>query len=176
MRRPGTISWASIIAACRRGCGTDSKASVSAVSGYRVPARVRDGPPKLCLRWPSRKACQKFRDRLKESLRQHGPLRRGCDWREVRDRVNRYLRGWGSYFRRGQGSRVLAKMDQYVRERVARYLARSQPTGKRRRHRRWVEFQEWVLKQSGLLQLARPADWKQATPYRGRANLRWKAG
>jgi RNA-directed DNA polymerase len=141
----------------------------------RVPVRDRAGARCSTLRWPSRKACQRFRDRVRETLKQQGPLRRGREWPGVRERLNRYLRGWGSYFRHGQGTRVLGKLDRFVRQRVARYLARSQPTGKHRRRRRWNEFLAWVQQRSGLLQLARPADWPP-NPYRGRANLRWKAG
>jgi group II intron reverse transcriptase/maturase len=141
----------------------------------RLPPRGQSGPPTSNLRWPGRKACQRFRERLRATLKQHGPLRQGREWKEVRDRVNRYLRGWGSYFRHGHGTRILTKLDQFVRERLARYLARSQPKGKHRRRRRWEEFQDWVLRRSGLLQLARPADWPP-NRHRGRANLRWKAG
>lgn len=141
----------------------------------RVRPRVRAGPPRLCLRWPSQQACQRFRDRMKTLLRRHGRPRPGREWAETRDRVNRYLRGWGGYFRHGQGSQLLAKLDGYVRERLARSLARSQPKGKRRRRSNWRHYARWLLKHGGLLQLARPADWPP-NRYRGRANLRWKAG
>lgn len=141
----------------------------------RVPVRDRHGPRQSLLRWPSQKACQKFRERLRETLQRQGLLGDGRKWGKVRDRVNRYLRGWGSYFRHGQGTRVLGKLDRYVRERLARYLARSQPTGKKRRRRRWEDFQVWLRERGGLIQLTRPADWP-VNRYRGRANLRWKAG
>ena len=141
----------------------------------RVPPMRRAGPPRWFLRWPSRKACQRFRERLRDLLQRRGWLGNGRRWGELRERVNRYLRGWGNYFRHGQGSRVLAKLDRYTQERLARYLARSQPTGKGRRRRRWGHFRDWLAARGGLLRLARPGDWP-ASVYRGRVNLRWKAG
>ena len=89
-------------------------------------------------------------------------------------RVNAYLRGFGQYFRNGQGTRVLSKLDRFVQERLARYLARCQPKGKRRRRRRWQEYRNWLEKAGGVLKLANGRRWP-SNPYRGRANLRWKA-
>lgn len=126
------------------------------------------------MRWPSPRSCQKFRDRLKELLDRAGYIHDAAEWRVVRDQLNRYLRGWGQYFRNGQGSRVLAKLDAYVNERVARYLTRSQPRGKKRKRRHWHHYRQWLQDKEQLLLLSSPKAWPP-NPHRGRANIRWKA-
>ena len=126
------------------------------------------------LRWPSRKACQKFRDQIKALLGKAVWVKGVLEWRSLEAKLNAYLRGWGGYFRRSQGHRVLAKLDWYVQERVARYLARCQPSGKRRKRRRWQSFAQWLSTRGGLLRLSSPAGWT-ANTYRGMANIRWKA-
>jgi RNA-directed DNA polymerase len=124
--------------------------------------------------WPSRKACQKFRDRLKELLRREGYAHDREDWKALRDSVNRYLRGYGQYFRRGRYYRTLSSLDLYVRVRLARHLARGQPTGKKRSHRTWPRYARWLGSTHQLLQLAGRDGWP-SNPYRGRANVRWRA-
>jgi RNA-directed DNA polymerase len=127
------------------------------------------------MRWPSRRACQRFRDRIKEVLIKGVRVQTADDWREKRDALNAYIRGWGQYFRNGNGTVVLKKLDWYAHERVARYLARCQPKGKKRKKRLWQSFLEWMSKRGSLLRLARADAWKQPNPYRGTANVRWKA-
>jgi RNA-directed DNA polymerase len=45
-------------------------------------------------------------------------------WEEVRDRLNRSLRGWSNYFAYGTCRPAFRGMDQYVTERVRAFLAR----------------------------------------------------
>jgi len=106
----------------------------------RCRAVGRPGQSAYNLRWPSRRSCQRFRDRVRALLKEQGYPRDGKDWQRVRDRVNAYLRGFGYYFRNGQGTEILCKLDKFVRERVARHLARSQPRGVKRRRRRWGHY------------------------------------
>jgi len=127
------------------------------------------------MRWPSRRACRKFRDRIKQVLAKGVRVQTADDWREKCDALNAYIRGWGQYFRNGQGSAVLKKLDWYARERVARYLARCQPKGKKRKKRKWQSFLEWMNKGNRLLRLASGESWKQPNPFRGTANVRWRA-
>lgn len=124
--------------------------------------------------WPSRKACQKFRDRLKELLRRQGYVHKREDWQKLQGSINRYLRGFGQYFRKGRYHQALGGLDFYVSERVARHLARSQPVGKKRRRRRWTWYARWLGQSRLLVKLAGRAGWS-ANPYRGQANIRWKA-
>lgn len=141
----------------------------------RVADTTANSRKEFFLRWPSRRACQKFRDRLKEVLAKGVRVQTADDWREKRDALNAYIRGWGQYFRNGNGTAVLKKLDWYAQERVARYLARCQPKGKKRKKRLWQSFLEWLGKRGSLLRLASAGAWKQPNPYRGMANVRWKA-
>jgi RNA-directed DNA polymerase len=45
-------------------------------------------------------------------------------WLEVRDKLNRSLRGWSNYFGYGSRSKAYRSVEQYVIERVRRFLAR----------------------------------------------------
>ena len=85
-----------------------------------------------------------------------------------------YLAGWCQYYRHGQSTKVFEKLDYYVHIRIARNLARGQPTGKRRRPRRW-EYYARRLAEWG--QLPRLTAIQQGTfaSYRGRANVLWRA-
>jgi RNA-directed DNA polymerase len=68
--------------------------------------RRRTGPAS-----PSKKSVSKLRQKVDP-------------WTEVRDRLNRILRGWSNYF--GYGTRLMAyrAVDQYVYERVRSFLRR----------------------------------------------------
>ena len=139
----------------------------------RIKPSRRAAQPRAVF-WPSRKSCQRFRDRFKEVLADHGYLARGEDWPKLRGRINRYLRGYGQYFRRGLYYRVLHTLDWYVNERLGRYLARSQPVGPKRRKRCWTDFVLWVRTKGKVLQLAARQDWPKSAPI-GPVNIRWKA-
>jgi RNA-directed DNA polymerase len=45
-------------------------------------------------------------------------------WPEVRDKLNRSLRGWSNYFGYGSRGKAYRSVDQYVLERVRRFLVR----------------------------------------------------
>ena len=90
-----------------------------------------------------------------------------------RGRLRAYLGGWWQYYRHGQSARVFVKLDRFVRERVARHLARSQPKGRGRKRRSWRAYQDWLEQERVLPPLA---PWSHAPqPYRGRAKVRWRA-
>src|SRR5207247_5982427 len=90
------------------------------------------------LRWPSQRACRRFRERVRQLAGPPGSTRER--WGEVQRRLRQYLAGWKQYFQRGQRYRVFVKLDRYVTERLARNLARSQPTGRKRRRRSRGEY------------------------------------
>ncbi len=125
------------------------------------------------LRWPSGKACRQFREAVRQRVGSPGYLRE--HWGSVCRRLRAYLRGWCHYYRRGQGTRVFTKLDEWVRERVARHLARSQPTGRRRRRRHWTAYAQSLRQERRLAQLTQ-LQHERPLAYRGRANVRWKAG
>jgi RNA-directed DNA polymerase len=56
-------------------------------------------------------------------------------WPEVRDKLNRSLRGWSNYFGYGSRSKAYRSVDQYVIERVRSFLARRHKVQGRGNHR-----------------------------------------
>jgi len=125
------------------------------------------------LRWPSKKACRQFREQIRVLVGPPGRLRREPE--ECQRRLGRFLQGWKHYFRHGESARTLAKLDEFVTERVARNLARSQPKGKKRQRRRWGEIAQALEREGVLPKLARLGT-ETLQALRGRAKVRWKAG
>ena len=84
-----------------------------------------------------------------------------------------YLRGGCQYFRHGQSASVFQSLDRFVSLRVARNLARGQPTGRKRRQRRWVYY----VSHPALKQVPTLARLKQGPfeAYRGQAKVGWRA-
>jgi RNA-directed DNA polymerase len=72
-------------------------------------------------RWPSPKATQKIRDRVREltDARQSGK-----DVKQVIAELNPVLRGWGNYFRTGNADREFNKLDDFVFRRMRRWQFR----------------------------------------------------
>ena len=139
----------------------------------RVWLRLKNKESWGVLRWPSGKACKGFREQVRERLGSPGQTRR--QWRRVNRALRLYLEGWWHYYRHGESTRVFAKLDDWVAERVARNLTRSQPTGRRRSRRNWREY-KGMLEGRGDLALLTQLRHAQPRPYRGQANVRWRAG
>jgi RNA-directed DNA polymerase len=137
---------------------------------WRRPGRIRSA----LMRWPGKKACRRFRERIRRLVGPPGRIR--PEWGKIQRHLRLYLTGWCQYYRQGHSysAVVFGKLDQYVHERVARHLARSQPPGKRRTRRSWQEYWRWLWREGGL---ARLQDLRQAKPRsdRGQANVRWRA-
>ena len=109
-------------------------------------------------RWPSRRAMQRVRDRIKAITAPRHRLPEPAQ--PLVDELNRLLRGWGAYFRVGNSSRQFLQVDDYVRQRLALFL--SKKTG--RRGRCW-ERHSWTLFQAlGVYQLSGTVSWYQAAP------------
>jgi Reverse transcriptase (RNA-dependent DNA polymerase)/Group II intron, maturase-specific domain len=119
-------------------------------------------------RWPSRKAVQHARDRIREITG------RKWLWMETEDIVrdlNLFLRGWAGYFRYGNSARVLGQIRNYALVRLASWLSKK---GNRRRARGWG-IKQVLLSPShlGLISLdgtVRPPrpfrDWRGSTERR----------
>jgi len=73
-------------------------------------------------------------------------------WVEVRDTLNRSLRGWSNYFSYGTRRSVSRGVDRYVYERVRDFLARRHKVAGRGTHRFSCEI---VYGKLGLLRLER---------------------
>lgn len=82
-------------------------------------------------RWPSRKATQRARDRIREITDRKRLL---VPVEDIVAELNRFLRGWAGYFRYGNSARVLGQIRNYALRRVALLLSK---TGKRRRSWDW---------------------------------------
>jgi group II intron reverse transcriptase/maturase len=124
------------------------------------------------LRWPSRKARQQFREAIRQRMGRPAYTRQ--QWGTVCRAVNAYLRGWCHYFRRGSSGPTFTKLDEWLIERVARNLARSQPKSKRRRRRSWVEYKQWLREHRPLASL-NELGRAPAPRYRGPGKARWRA-
>jgi group II intron reverse transcriptase/maturase len=98
-------------------------------------------------RWPTDKAMQRARDRIRELTE------RRRTWLSVEvivGEVNRFLRGWSEYFRYGNSALRFNKIRDYAVMRLAGFLAK--------KHRRTRAFGRWVLafasdNQLGLIRL-----------------------
>jgi RNA-directed DNA polymerase len=69
---------------------------------------------------PSRKSVQRLKGRVGEILLPSNT----APWEEVRDRLNRLLRGWAEYFAYGTRLMAYRAADNHVYEAVRRFLAR----------------------------------------------------
>jgi RNA-directed DNA polymerase len=88
-----------------------------------VRARGTVSPSRVCFlaRWPSRKAAQHARDRIRQ-MTERKRLLYPDDW--VVEELNLFLRGWGGYFRYGNSARMFDAISQYALERLARFVAK----------------------------------------------------
>ena len=114
-------------------------------------------------RWPSPKAMNRLRDRIREMT---DARHSGEDVKQVIAKLNPVLRGWGNYFRTGTCSREFLKMDRFVYARLMRWLYRR---GGQRPTRRSIRTNEqfWAM---GLYRLRGTVRYPaQATP--GRSSL-----
>lgn len=97
---------------------------------------------------PSRKSVQRLKAKVSDLL---VPGETGT-WPDVRDRLNRLLRGWSAYF--GYGSRLPAyrAVDNHVYERVRNFLTRRHKVAGRGSHR---FSDDYVFGKGGVLRLRR---------------------
>ena len=96
-----------------------------------VRARGRTGTKRFVFlaRWPSRRAAQHARDRVRELTARSRLL---VPVEEVVGSLNRFLRGWAGFFRIGNSALVFDKVRSFAVERLAIFVANLQ-----RRRRRW---------------------------------------
>jgi len=84
-------------------------------------------------RWPSRRAMQQARDRIRELTARERLL---LPVEEVVQDVNGFLRGWAGYFRYGNSARSFDKIGTYALERLSLFVAK--------RHRKPRSF-GWLM-------------------------------
>jgi group II intron reverse transcriptase/maturase len=125
------------------------------------------------IRWPSRKAQQRFRAQVRRLV--GPPMRLRGHFDECIRALQRYLVGYCQYYRHGQSTPVFRKLDYFVECRIARNYRRSQPTGKGRKRRSWLQHLE-ILREWGKLPKLEQIQKGAFRAYRGAAKVRWRAG
>ncbi|NEE04797.1 group II intron reverse transcriptase/maturase [Phytoactinopolyspora halotolerans] len=78
-------------------------------------------------RWPSDRAMQRARDRIRE-LTVRSRLLLPVEW--VVGDLNRFLRGWGGYFRYGHSAIRFEKIQQYAIDRLALFIGKRHKRGR----------------------------------------------
>lgn len=124
------------------------------------------------LRWPSKKAQQRFRDRIRRLV--GPPLRLRKHWSECVVALRKYLAGYCQYYRHGHSTHVFRRLDYFVECRISRNYARSQPTGKGRKPRNWLRHLE-QLRAWGKLPKLEQLQKGPFRVYRSEAKVRWRA-
>jgi len=128
-------------------------------------------------RWPSPKATQRLRDRVRELTR---PRAAGKDLKQMIEDLTPVVRGWGNYFRTGNADREFNRMDSFVYLRLTRWLYRR--GGQRaQRSTDWTSQRFWDM---GLHKLQGTVRYpSQATPpkiivkpYAGKPHVRFERG
>ncbi len=107
---------------------------------------MRSNPKRLfCYRWPSTKAMQGIRNKLRDAI--------GYDdiysLEEKIRAINPIIRGWGQYFRASNAHRHFKKVDSYVYTKLVNFLRRKH----KRRGKGYREFPPSFFKRAGLCQL-----------------------
>jgi len=108
--------------------------------------------------WPSRRAMQRVRERIKAITAPRHRLPEPIE--PIVAEVNRVVRGWGAYFRVGNSSRKFHAIDRYVGERLVMFVVNKARRGERARKRSsWT-----LLDKLGVYQLQGTVRWATATP------------
>lgn len=102
----------------------------------------------------NRRSTQRLRQALRHKLNHWTLVQRTPD---TIAGVNRLVRGWSGYFHYGQSSRVMGKLNQYLRDRVRRWLWRKHG----QRKALWSDYpDERLQSQYGLWSLPQRVAWK----------------
>ena len=100
--------------------------------GYSFGLRYwKDGVSYLTA-WPSKKSLRRLREKVSELLEPWQLL----PWTEVRDQLNRLLRGWSQYFSYGSLPKAYGLVNHHVEERVRHFLRRRHKV-RQGANRRW---------------------------------------
>jgi RNA-directed DNA polymerase len=107
---------------------------------------MRSNPRRqFCYRWPSTKAMQGVRQKVRDAVGYD-------DFHSLEEKIrvlNPILRGWGQYFRIGNAHRHFKKVDSYVYTKLVNFLRRKH----KRRGKGFREFPPAFFKKAGLYQL-----------------------
>jgi RNA-directed DNA polymerase len=108
--------------------------------------------------WPSRRAMQRVRERSKAITAPRHHLSEPI--KPLVAEVNPALRHWGAYFRVAHSAHTFRDVDEYVRERLSKFLAKKAGRGGHQRRRyTWAFFDKL-----GVYQLTGTVTWYTAMP------------
>jgi group II intron reverse transcriptase/maturase len=115
-------------------------------------------------RWPSARAMQHVRDRIRELTERRRLL---VPVEVVVTQINSVLRGWFGFFRYGNSARLFATIRWYALQRLALFVAKQ--------HHRRPAYGRWVvgvasLNQLGLIELGGIVAPRPNKPWRGKPN------
>jgi group II intron reverse transcriptase/maturase len=108
--------------------------------------------------WPSRRAMQAVRDRIKAITKPRHRLPEPVG--AIVAELNMVLRGWGAYFRVGNSNRKFQQIDAYVQERLA--LWHSKKAGQPGRN--WERHSLAYFQALGVYELTGTVKWYTAAP------------
>ena len=124
----------------------------------RTVASKKYGGKRYFQCWPSRRAMQRVRERIKAITAPRHRLPEPIE--PIVAEVNRVVRGWGAYFRVGNSTRKFRAVDRYVRERLVIFLVNKARRGERAR-----KCYNWaLLAKLGVYRLQGTVRWATATP------------
>jgi RNA-directed DNA polymerase len=108
--------------------------------------------------WPSRRAMQRVRDRIKAITAPRHRLPQPIE--PMVAEVSHVVRGWGAYFRVGNSARKFHDVDTYVYIRLGRFLVKKMRRSWRaRKHDIWALFERL-----GVYRLRGTVKWATAAP------------
>jgi RNA-directed DNA polymerase len=90
-------------------------------TGFRRPAHRRRGRsnPRNLYAVPREKSVKRFQEQIRALTRRKAPLK----LREVIERINPVLRGWGHFYRKADVRRLFHRLDGWVERRIYSFLA-----------------------------------------------------
>jgi RNA-directed DNA polymerase len=115
-------------------------------AGHRLPAHKRRGRsnPQNLYAIPREKSVKRFRDQIRALTRRKAPLK----LRELIERINPVIRGWGTFYRKADVRRLFHRLDGWIERRIYSFLA------KRWHNRMWHKYPtRRLIEEFGLVRL-----------------------
>ncbi|MGH8605693.1 MAG: group II intron maturase-specific domain-containing protein, partial [Gammaproteobacteria bacterium] len=111
--------------------------------GFKLPAcRRQNRPnPQNVYVIPREKSVRRFRNQIRSLTRRRAPL----TLRELIERINPVIRGWGHYYRKAHVRRLFNRLDRWIERRLYSFLAKRWRNGKWRTYPRGRLIEEFGL-------------------------------
>ncbi|MGH8610151.1 MAG: group II intron reverse transcriptase/maturase [Gammaproteobacteria bacterium] len=111
--------------------------------GFKLPAcRRQNRPnPQNVYVIPREKSVRRFRNQIRSLTRRRAPL----TLRELIERINPVIRGWGHYYRKAHVRRLFNRLDRWLERRLYSFLAKRWRNGKWRTYPRARLIEEFGL-------------------------------